>query len=201
MEKDLCQGMPRWEMSPLRPPFIDVVIEGQRFQGREMKNIHYLYLAWLESQGRRLEPGGEDVVWQAVKDTYPGFIIKYPDPYKTTSITVNAAWSFILFIAKRMKNKSLVDPLEAQRRANICIECPKKSAVMGCGFCKAALKLMVSPPRALDPKAPEACGACGCWLPGKVWVPRDALGSEEDFPYWESCWMREPQDNNENVVS
>jgi len=200
-------GMPRWEMSPLRPPFIEVTIEGQVFRGREVKNIQYLYLNWLATQGRRLEPRGEDVVWQAIKDAYPGFIIRYPDPTPTLSITVNAAWSFIEFIRRRMGNKTLVSPLEAQRRANVCLTCPMKSAVMGCGMCKQALKFFVDPPQKLNPRPPEACGACGCWLEGKVWVPREALGSSSAFPFWEGdethprCWMHEPQDKIEKVVS
>jgi hypothetical protein len=183
--------MPTWELSPLRPAYIEVTIEGQMFRGRQVKNIRQAYLGWLSSQGRRLEPGGEDVMWEALKEAYPEFIIKYPDRKPILSISINAAWSFIEFIRKRMGDKSLVDPSEAQRRANICLECPMKSEVMGCGMCKQALRFFVDPPKTLDPRPPEACGACGCWLPGKVWVPREALGSEKDFPYSETCWMRE----------
>jgi hypothetical protein len=28
-------------------------------------------------------------------------------------------------------------------------------------------------------------------LPLKIWVPRDLLGSADDFDYSSSCWMRQ----------
>jgi hypothetical protein len=186
----------RWELTPLRPDWITVEIDGVTHSGREMKNIHASYRDWKIESGERLLPGDEDKVWEAVKAKYPKFIIRRKKPGKP-GVSISAAFSFIRYLEKRMKNKGLVEALEAQRRANICLQCPKKSAVLGCSICKQALKMFVSPPQELQPRPPEACGACGCWLPGKVWIPREVLGPAEEFEFAEpddasgfpGCWM------------
>ncbi len=183
-------GMPKWSVTGLRPQQVEVEIEQIRFVGRNIKEIHAMFRKWKIETGGHLGPGDEDLVWEALKRAYPRYIVKSKKPGKP-GLSVGAAWSFIRYVERRMKNKGLVDPLEAQRRADICSACPMKTTVVGCGACVSALKLFIRPPSQLLPPPPKACSACGCVLNLKVWVPREVLGPAEEFEYDSVCWMRE----------
>ena len=182
--------MQQWEMTGLRPSWIEVEINGRKYSGRQVKNIQAAFRDDVVASGGRVLPGDEDRVWQAIKDAYPRFIIKKKKK-GNGGISIPAAWSFIRFIERRMRNKGLVTPQEARRRAEICSGCPQRSAVLGCSVCKHALQLFIKPPEDLERGMPQGCQACGCYLPLKVWVPREVLGSADGFDYHPSCWMRE----------
>ena len=181
--------MPKWELTGLRPEKIEVELDGVKFAAREIKAIFIQYRDWKLEQGSRMVPGDDDRIWEALKAVYPRYILKSKKLGKP-GVSVGAAWSFIRYIERRMKNKGLVELAEAQRRADICSACPQRSAVVGCGVCVNALKLFIKPPFALAPVPPKACGACGCVLNLKVWVPREVLGSADEFDYAPECWMR-----------
>ena len=188
----LGKSMAKWELTGLRPTWIEVEVEGLRCCGREVKDVQASYRDQVLAGGGRLVPGDEDKVWQAIKDAYPRFVIKHKKPGKP-GVSIPAAWAFIRYLEKRMKNKGLVDSEVAKRRAAICSACSLRSSVLGCSVCKHALGLFVKPPETLDKQCPQACQACGCYLPLKVWVPREVLGPAEEFEFSAECWMRQEQ--------
>jgi hypothetical protein len=178
-----------WNTGGPCPREFVVKIEGQRFSARNHNYIFSLYVTWKKNRGEMLPIDWEEPIWQALKKAYPKFFHK--EKKKASSgVSVAAASSFMTFVLKRFgKSRQLVSTEEAKRRASICYNCPMKEPVLGCSVCKQALKLFVKPPEPVD--APPACGACGCWLPLKIWIPRKHLGDSNDFPYHSDCWMRE----------
>jgi hypothetical protein len=182
--------MKKWETSGITPRLPLVVPIGDEvITGRDIKSIFGYYHSRREAAGERFQPGWEQEVWQALQARYPKWV-RPTHVGGTGGVTVNSALSFVRFMAKRIFDRSLVSEGEAQRRASICWQCPMREYVLGCTKCKAFLETQVSPPRHID--APEACGACLCYLPLKVWIPREQLGPAEEFSFWEGCWMREP---------
>lgn len=86
---------------------------------------------------------------------------------------------------------TLVERSEAERRAAICVGCPKNKSVRGCWGCAGLLKKVVS---FLQGKkgttvdaALESCAVCCCVLRAKVWMP---LNTEDGLEYPSHCWQR-----------
>lgn len=177
----------KWTTGGPCPRIYRAEISGKVFEDRDYNRIFTKYRVWVESQDLRLPLDWEEQVWEALKKEHPKHFIRGKKPGHP-GVSVASASSFLTFMAKRMRNRALVAPEEAKRRALICESCPMKSQVLGCSVCKDALRLFVKPPEKVV--SPQACSACGCYLPLKIWVPREQLGSEEDYPYWEQCWMR-----------
>lgn len=176
-----------WQvMNPVRRDY-RVVIDGVEFRERSVKRMFSAYMHWLELQTTPPPADWQEKMWRALASAYPKHIKrdrKKPRP----SVSIPDAILFIRFMARRMKNKSLVAPAVADARAAVCSRCPKRAEVLGCSVCKQAIKMFVTPP--YEAAAPEGCSACGCFMPLKVWLPRDVLGSVDERPYWEECWMR-----------
>jgi hypothetical protein len=171
------------------PREFDVEIDGMCFRSRTITGIFDQYVRSYDRRGIRLPADWEDWVWSHLAARYPKHVKRVPGASKRRSVSVRSALNFIRFLGKRLTDKRLVAPEEARRRAAICASCPMATHVSGCAICKDVLQLAVHPPEVVS--VPEACSACGCHIPLKVWVPRDLLGSADDFDYWESCWMRE----------
>jgi hypothetical protein len=90
-------------------------------------------------------------------------------------------------------NGELVPREEAERRAKICVDCPKNQSVRGCWGCAGLLKQVVGflqgkKGTTVD-SALESCGVCGCVLRAKVWMP---LNTEDRLEYPSHCWQRQP---------
>lgn len=88
-------------------------------------------------------------------------------------------------------NGQLVPREEAERRAKICVGCPKNQSVRGCWGCAGLLKQVVGflqgqKGTTVD-SALESCGVCGCVLRAKVWMP---LNTEDGLEYPSHCWQR-----------
>jgi len=162
-------------------------IEGMVFEEKDYNHIFKKYRVWKESCGERLSTNWEELVWRALKKSHPNHFIRRKGK-ASPGVSVASAASFLSFMAKRMKKRSLVPSEQAKRRSSICQSCPMQSRVLGCAVCKDALKLFIKPPEKVV--SPQACMACGCYLPLKIWVPRDQLGSADDFDYHQGCWMR-----------
>tara|TARA_R110002167_G_scaffold66667_4_gene188685 strand:- start:13430 stop:14026 length:597 start_codon:yes stop_codon:yes gene_type:complete len=176
-----------WNTGGPCPRFFIAKIDGQTFTARDHKQIFVLYRVWKTNNGERLAVDWEESVWKALKSSHPRHFHK--DKRKgDPGVSVASAFSFITFIIKRLRNKKLVPAPLAKERAAICFACPMKSKVLGCSVCRSALKLAVKPPEAVE--APQACKACGCYLPLKIWIPRRLLGSSEAYPFHPDCWMR-----------
>lgn len=180
-----------WSTGGPCPRIYRAEIDGKVFEEKDYNRIFTKYRTWVESQDLRLPLEWEEKVWSALKKSHPKHFIKKRRA-GSPGVSVASAASFLTFMSKRMRKRALVAAEEAKRRAAICFSCPMQSKVLGCAVCKEALKLFVKPPEKVV--SPQACMACGCYLPLKVWVPREQLGSAEDYLYWERCWMRgDPQ--------
>lgn len=171
------------------PREFKIEVDGIRLESRSIARLVSQYRLHHDQNGLRLPLDWEDRIWKALATAYPKHVKRAPGGAKRRLVSVGSALNFLRFISKRLADDSLVAPQEAHRRASICRECPLRSSVAGCPTCKDALKLAIHPPEKVD--APEACGACGCYMPLKVWAPRDQLGSADTFPFWSGCWMRE----------
>lgn len=177
-----------WTTGGPCPRIYRAEIGGKVFEDRDYNRIFTKYRTSVEAEGGRVAVGWEEVVWKALKKSHPNHFVKAKKK-ASPGVSVATAASFLSFMAKRMRKRALVAPEEAKRRAAICSECPMRSPVLGCSVCKDALQLFVKPPEKVV--SPQACMACGCYLVLKIWVPRDQLGSAEDYPYHQGCWMRD----------
>lgn len=167
-----------------------IEVEGKAFRARTISELISEYVKWKNSTDVRIGPDYDEPVWQALKKAYPRNV-SVEKKKASGGGSLVAAIGFIRFMTRRMANRSLVSTEEARRRADICFSCPLKQPILACPVCKDALKLTISPPDEVP--APVSCGACGCFLPLKIWAPRDQLGEASAFPFWESCWMRETE--------
>lgn len=91
---------------------------------------------------------------------------------------------------------------EAERRAKICVTCPKNVTVSGCLGCTgvAALvrKIRGDHKTSVDHKL-NACNACGCELKVKVLVPSEVIDNRGlAYPSW--CWQAQPEQDGEKNV-
>jgi len=92
-----------------------------------------------------------------------------------------------------VKNRRFVTQEEANRRAEICVKCPLNVTVGGCQGCFSFVhevrKLLTN---ITTEAKPDFCGACGCDLQLKVWIPNDILDeAETELPaYVPECWRR-----------
>jgi hypothetical protein len=173
------------------PKEFRIEVDGIRLESRSIARMVSQYRLHHDKHGLRLPLDWEDRIWKALVAAYPRYVKRVPGGAQRRSVSIGSALNFIRFMAKRITNKSLVEPVEAHRRAAVCMACPLATHVSGCHICKDALKLTVRPPE--EVVAPEACSACGCYMPLKVWLPREQLGSAEAFPFHEKCWMRETE--------
>ena len=180
-----------WQTGGPVPRNFDVEVGGFQLSSRSLPDLFAQFARHHDRREMRLQPDWEDTVWKALAAKYPKHIKRAPDKSTNRAVSVRSALNFIRFLAKRVTDQSLVQPCEARRRASICSRCPQALAISGCAVCKDAIQLTVSPPEAVE--SPEGCSACGCYLPLKVWVPRDQLGPASDYPYHASCWMRETE--------
>lgn len=86
---------------------------------------------------------------------------------------------------------------EADRRANICMSCPKHvPTVSGCPGCEGVFRraktmLSSAPPLARE-KELRFCGECLCFLPVKVRLPADCIQAvtPSGHPFPEGCWIK-----------
>lgn len=177
-----------YEFTGLPPRIVNVEIDGVNFQARTGQKIFELYRAHVAStQQGRVFPGWELKVWEAIKEAHPKYVTWTKAP-ASSGISIPTAVSFLNYLRRRGFSKELVSPETAEARAAVCRDCPKREPVLGCVVCKDALSPLVNQPYTLS--IPEGCGACGCWLPAKAWIPRKHLGSADAFDFHESCWMR-----------
>lgn len=179
----------KWTTNGPVPSKFSVTVAGVRLSGKTTGQLFTQFRRHYDQNDLRLPINWESLVWSALATAYPKHVKRAPGGAKRRLVSVGSALNFLRFISKRLADDSLVAPQEAHRRASICRACPLRSSVAGCPTCKDALKLAIHPPEKVD--APEACGACGCYMPLKVWAPRDQLGSADTFPFWSGCWMRE----------
>lgn len=95
--------------------------------------------------------------------------------------------------------RQLVVQPEAERRAQICAQCPYNLAVSGCASCRIAMEVFRSKVMKATPVSKEAelraCGVCGCDLRSLVHVPMESLSGRHDYSAVKWCWQN-PQSPN-----
>ena len=186
----------KWQASGPVPRKFEIEVDGIKLESRVITGLLSQYRLFHDKNGMRLPTDWEERVWAALATAYPGHVRRSPGGAQRRYVSIGSALNFIRFMTKRLSNRSLVAPEEARRRAAICGPCRLSRRVSGCSVCKDALSLTVTPPEAVA--APEACLACGCYMPLKIWIPREQLGSADEYPFDESCWMREPQPSSDS---
>ena len=177
----------KWTTGGPVPRKFDITVDDLRLIDKTISGLSVQYRRHYDQNGLRLPVDWEDRIWTVLASTYPRHVKRAPGVAKRRSVSIGSALNFIRFLAKRVTDKSLVPPQEAHRRASICRACPMATNVSGCHICKDALVWTVHPPEAVV--APEACSACGCYLPLKIWVPRSQLGDVSAFDIDPKCWM------------
>jgi hypothetical protein len=90
----------------------------------------------------------------------------------------------------------LVPQAEAERRSEICAQCPLNIEITGCSSCMGiASKIfeLTGGRRTRFDNQLKGCGACGCVNRSQVWVPLDVLakGVSPEMKFPEACWKRE----------
>lgn len=96
-------------------------------------------------------------------------------------------------IASAPRDARTVDQSEADRRASVCVECPKNKRVAGCWPCVLAVPLFdILLPDVSTPQddAIYGCSVCKCALKKKVHVRKELLATGLSYP--PNCWMVEP---------
>lgn len=87
-----------------------------------------------------------------------------------------------------------VDQQEADRRAEICVNCPSNKPLEGCTGCNSkSLKdfvrfLSQSGTTSLDERL-QSCEYCGCFIRSMIWTPLESLKRYDDVSQLPSnCW-------------
>lgn len=177
----------KWQVNGPVPRVYQATVDGVLYQGISPKEVLLRYAQERWDRGELLPEDWQEPVWRALAESHPGHVRRVPGK-ASDGISVPRAMSFLSFLIKRLRNREFVSESVAQARAAVCRQCPKAEPVLGCSICKDALRSVIEPPIALA--IPEGCGACGCWLPAKAWIPRSLLGELGDHDFWERCWMR-----------
>ena len=180
----------KWQTGGPVPRIFNITVNGVFLSSRTIPELFRQFSTHHDRNDLRLPIGWEDLVWSALAVAYPKHVKRLPGESGLRMVSVPAALNFIRFLAKRISDRSLVSPEAARRRAAVCSACPMAGPVAGCSVCKDALGLTVRPPEKVE--VAEGCSACGCYLPLKIWVPRDQLGDAGAFPFDPGCWMLSP---------
>lgn len=180
-----------WSTGGPTPRKFQITVDGHTISCITVKQVFEHYRSLVEQAGGRVMPGWEERVWRELQRSYPKHIHKTGTP-ASPGLSLAGAVSYGKFILKRGWNKTLVEPHIAEERAAICRECPMREPVLSCPTCKDALKPFVNP--SYDLQIPEGCGACGCYLKLKAFIPRKFLGKASAFPFSAQCWMHKESD-------
>jgi len=179
-------------------PETGVTIHGQFF-----KELYQKICAHMVANDLPIPPRStlED---RACRETNPGSSWCGKRPPKPAAgtlphLTLALAAQFVSTVYEALKAKRLVPLAEAQRRYAVCMTCPLATSISGCMGCHGILKNIDRAfPKNPIPDDPEKrfCGACGCVLKLKVWLPQDVLDRAEKVrpKYWEHCWRNEKAD-------
>jgi hypothetical protein len=108
------------------------------------------------------------------------------------SVSRAMASAWVTALVKRWKSEEpFVSVEEANRRAQVCANCPMHVAMSGCRSCGTVNEWLMAVPEGLVHDL-GACGACGCHLPTKVWLAKEVIASDSrDISYPSNCWVLE----------
>lgn len=158
--------------------------------------------AHLHANGRPLDLNLESDMQEQLCKTLPPGWCSYDDPNRprpTVSLdwgTVkNALVTFGTWIAQGCK---FVDPIEADRRAEICSRCYLNVPVSGCAACQKLIGDTIGERKTRFDYALKGCAVCKCTLRAKVWFEQSTLDKSNEkvqsmFP--SHCWCLKDGEN------
>jgi hypothetical protein len=123
----------------------------------------------------------------------PPSMCQFTQPKKTSKKTVGIrdVADFVNAVKDTLYNGGVVEEEKARKRAEICARCPLNVSIPGCYGCKGIANTVMS---LLGSKTHgqegviKQCGACGCYLDAKVWVPyKKQPATINEYP--PHCWM------------
>lgn len=102
-------------------------------------------------------------------------------------------WRFVRSMTNWVSSGGGMDSQDAaERRAQICAQCPYNVDVAGCSWCSglvtASLSLLSGRSTALDSQL-KHCKICGCANRAAVHFPLTAADQTLEYPAW--CWKKE----------
>lgn len=154
--------------------FVRQIVDHNRANGIEMENLDELICQQMQLSDRWC---GEP------PPAIETFDIKLSDLMRG----LNSARKFLF------SGGALVDQEEANRRAEICSTCPKKTSSVNCLPCSGfsnALREIIGGRQTPHDQNVDACSVCKCGMKEKVWLPMDSIDIKGlEFPDW--CWQSE----------
>jgi hypothetical protein len=174
--------------------------DGTAFEERSYPRLHRAYMLHHEKASILLPPG-----WEAdMQDDlcrHMGLLTDgcEPVPYEgERRLGIGDIVRFMYAALNFLKaGGRIVSPELAEQRSATCATCPMRTGrVHGCWGCAslapllrqagnlAGLKLHTS-----NDKSINYCGACGCYLKLKVWLPIDAY-RDDGVDYPDNCWVK-----------
>lgn len=136
--------------------------------------------------GYDLAPGWEDRLEHDVVEQNPELDAKRPISFDDVKRCANTLKQW------HDAGSPLVTVEEAERRAAICVTCPKNRRVHGCMGCSAAgtvLEWIVGERKTSQDEKLKQCIVCGCNLSTKLLFPLEVTDSTGlRFPDW--CWAK-----------
>lgn len=172
---------------------------GVRINSATISGLRYLVQEHLLANGFPVEPDFKEWVdnevctQNSMGHPFCGDTPPKPVSERMPLLTYATASRFLRTMLQVARNREFVPREEAERRAAVCAGCPLASSIGGCQSCWSALRdvtraLQGNPLPVTDDKA--FCGACGCYIPLKAWIPNPVLDrAETERPlYWEGCW-------------
>lgn len=157
--------------------------------------------AALKGAGRPVPDDLEQTILREISKTFPDccrYINENPPAREIKkNFTTTDVKAFIKAVEGTIKQGGVVSQEEAERRTNICMQCPYNVKIGGCEGCSGIANLVFRVIGARQTKNMgylNQCGVCGCSLKAKVWVPKETIdataqiqNNANDFPDW--CWV------------
>jgi hypothetical protein len=144
------------------------------------------------------DPKG-DILAYIAKKTYRSNIPDAHQPQPSTEPKTLrdrvTQWLSDRFMGAQSRSLQLVDEQEAQRRADICVSCPRNQTwKVGCPPCisnnERVVLLLTQGKQVSNSSLLLGCESCGHDNESAVWLQRELLGQVgEDAPTY--CWMRD----------
>lgn len=172
---------------------------GVTVSARYAKDLRAKVLAHLDANGYEPDPDFDEWFEDAACRESPAAQRMCGEPNKTLSpkqklITPAKAKRFLKTLRILLQKRELVSREEAERRAEICRNCPSAGNIGYCWGCAAVYRkvrrLLGGTPIDFE-REKRFCLECGCLLKGKIWLPNSLLDQAEegDRPeYAEGCW-------------
>lgn len=167
-------GVPHGGMFSLKLPDRGMIGSATSFSGlcREVRS-------WRKANGWPIGLGLTDEIEQAVCENYPDECHvrdkRIPDRNRRYSLS-HVMQGTIAMIKHKINGSVLVDAVEAERRASICVNCPNnvsfsKPCSGTCAELKELVNIIVGPKTTKYDGQLQSCQICGCFLSASVWVP------------------------------